>query len=127
MANWIKRFSVIALVVACAFLLVQKEVVPIVMAQETKMILVEKPDSERLKVAYAEFLKASAKWELAKKEVAKGYVSYGGKPMKGWEDVSFSVDFRILVPAERYGYGSQGPTGPTGPVGAMSVSADGEK
>lgn len=129
----VKRVSIVLLVAVCAFLLGQKVVVPVVMAQQAKMMLVEKVDSDKLKAEYGEYLKAYEKWEKAKKDVAKGYVNYGGKPLKGWEEVSFSVDFRILVPAERYGYGtvmigSQGPTGPTGPVGSMSVSMnDAEK
>ncbi len=124
--NMTKRIAVMLLVGVCAFLLVQKEIVPRVMAQETKMVLVERPDSEKLKAAYAEYVRAYDKWTATKKEIAKSYVNYGGKPMKGWEDVSFSVDFRIIVPAERgyYAIGPQGPTGPVGPTGATSVSLE---
>ncbi len=124
----IKRALLWSVVSLCAFLVAQKEIVPIVKAQNAKMILVEKPDSEKLKTAYAEFVKAYDKWDAMKKSVAKGYVNSGGKPLKGWEGVSFSVDFRILVPAEpEWARGGSGPTGPSGPSGSMSVSLEEEK
>lgn len=123
----LKRVLILSLVTVVVFLVTQKEIVPLVRAQNTKMILVEKPDSDKLKVAYAEFVKAYDKWDAAKKAIAKEYVNSGGKPLKGWEEVSFSVDFRILVPADHYGYGPQGPTGPTGPSGSMFVSLEEEK
>lgn len=72
----LKRIAILALASVATFLVAQKEIVPLVRAQNTKMILVEKQDSEKLKVAYAEFVKAYDRWDAAKKNVAKEYVNW---------------------------------------------------
>jgi hypothetical protein len=67
--------------------------------QEAKIMIVERRDTTRLKAAYDKFKAAQKEWEALKVEVAKSYVTEGGKTMEGWEKVEYSVDFRAMVPA----------------------------
>lgn len=67
-------------------------------AQEAKIMIVEKPDSQRLARAYREYQDALKHWEEVKGAVAKQYTTQDGKVVAGWEKVQFSADFRAIVP-----------------------------
>ena len=67
-------------------------------AQEAKIMIVEKSDSQKLAKAYREFKEAQKAWEEAKTAVSKSYTTEKGKTLEGWEKVQFSADFRAMVP-----------------------------
>lgn len=81
-------------------LLIVAAILTPIVAQEAKILIVEKPDSQKLARAYREYKDAARHWEEVKAEVAKQYTTEGGKPMAGWEKVEFSADFRAIVPKE---------------------------
>lgn len=67
-------------------------------AQEAKIMIVEKPDSQKLQRAYQDYKDALKHWEESKAQIAKQYTQSGGKTIEGWEKVQFSADFRAIVP-----------------------------
>lgn len=67
-------------------------------AQEAKIMIVEKPDSQKLQRAYQDYKDALKHWEESKAQVAKQYTQSSGKTIEGWEKVQFSADFRAIVP-----------------------------
>lgn len=67
-------------------------------AQEAKIMIVEKSDSQKLAQSYREYKDALKQWESTKAEVAKHYTSEHGKTLEGWEKIQFSADFRAIVP-----------------------------
>ena len=69
-----------------------------IVAQEAKILIVEKADSQKLAKAYKDYKDAAKRWEDLKAEVAKQYTYESGKAMPGWEKVEFSADFRAIVP-----------------------------
>lgn len=68
-------------------------------AQEARIMIVEKQDSEHLNSAYKDYQAAKKRWEDVKSYVAKKYTAPdGSKVIEGWEKVQFSADFRAIVP-----------------------------
>jgi hypothetical protein len=67
-------------------------------AQDAKIMIVERSDSQKLAKAYKEYKEAQKHWEDLKLEVAKTYTQDGGKTLTGWEKIQFSADFRAIVP-----------------------------
>lgn len=93
-------------------------------AQDAKIIIVERSDSQKLSKAYKEYKEAQAKWESVKTEAAKQYTYEKGKPMPGWEKVQFSIDFRALVPDVK-SYYNNGWNNNYIPTSSLSINGDG--
>ena len=92
-------------------------------AQDAKIMIVEKPDSQKLAKAYREYKDALKHWEDIKEEVAKQYTSEKGRTIAGWEKIQFSADFRAIVPdSSQYAYR---PTWGSGCVFSTGVNAVG--
>lgn len=97
-------------------------------AQEAKIMIVERPDSQRLSGAYRDYKDALRRWQEVKADVAKHYTQESGKTLPGWENIQFSADFRALVPKSSqyayngycYGYGTTLTT--TNATGTMSTA-----
>ncbi len=103
-----------------------------VIAQEAKIIIVEKPDSQKLARAYREYKEAAKRWEDVKNDVAAQYTKESGKTMAGWERVQFSADFRALVPehsqysgSSNWGSGCITLTGNAIPASMIGFTPDG--
>jgi hypothetical protein len=70
-------------------------------AQDAKIMIVERADSQRLAKAYREYKDAQKHWEEVKTEIADSYTHENGPghpALPGWEKVQFSADFRAIVP-----------------------------
>ena len=98
-------------------------------AQEAKIMIVERSDSQKLAKAYREYKDALKRWEDVKIEVAKTYTQENGKAIAGWEKIQFSADFRALVPdssqyaSHLYACNGNGWITNTGSVPAASFSS----
>lgn len=88
--------KILAATILCAFS---------AMAQDVKLVILDKPDTAQLKEAYKEFKEAQKKWEDLKLKVAKAYVLEDGKVPEDWKKVIFSKDFRAMVPEHTVSYG----------------------
>lgn len=74
----------------------------VVSAQEAKIMILDRADSQALKTAYYDYQAAQKKWESAKAEISRRYTHVDGKIQEGWEKVQFSVDFRAMVAHGHY-------------------------
>jgi hypothetical protein len=73
-----------------------------VIAQEAKIKVIEKSDSEKLSSAYKEYKDAEKRWEEAKTEIVRKYTHAddpGGSTFSAWDTgVEFSPNFRAMIP-----------------------------
>jgi hypothetical protein len=69
-------------------------------AQEARIMILDRHDTDQLKTAYADYKAAQKRWDSVKADVSKRYTTADGKVMPGWEKVQYSADFRAVVPTQ---------------------------